>query len=117
MSYRTRAFAAYGTACEWIGCGWNQGTCDVHHINYQEHERYETAIRDAFRVGKTYIAEQLIQEAKTLGFLKYDRKLHQLSKDDRLQNLAVLCPNHHRFVHTKDLGLEILHYIPERKHE
>lgn len=113
--YRADALQAYGTACEWIGCGWNAGSCDAHHIDYQEHQEHEDLIRKFSKLeDKTYYIEAL-KEAKELGYLSYDVKEKQLEKDNTVHNIAVLCPNHHRFVHTLDLGMKLLDYIPERK--
>jgi len=92
MSYVETGRKTYGTSCEWIGCGWDAAPCDVHHINYQAHQ------------------EQEDEERATKGSTSF-----QLPKDGTSKNLAVLCPNHHRFLHRIDLGLKVLDYIPPRK--
>lgn len=92
MTYIEKGHAAYGDKCEWVGCGWDASECDVHHINYQEHQAEEDAARE--RTGAEH---------------------YQLPKDNRTVNLSILCPNHHRYTHHKDLGMTILNYIPERK--
>jgi hypothetical protein len=81
----------YGTKCEWVGCEWDAATTDVHHINYQQHQKLE----DLLRTQK-------------------NNSHFQLAKDDDSKNLAVLCPNHHRYTHSKDIGLKILQFLPER---
>lgn len=82
--YETIGRKCYGTACEFDGCGWSAAPCDVHHINYQEHNRHEVAARE------------------------------QMEKDGSSSNLAVLCPNHHRIVHHIDMGLALLQHILAR---
>lgn len=114
--YRELGIKTYGTKCEFDGCGWDAAPCDVHHINYQEHQEFEEAIRKAIRMGDhVEILAQLLAEARDRGYLSYDRKTGQLAKDNRTTNLSVLCPNHHRYVHTVDMGMDILKHLPPRK--
>jgi hypothetical protein len=91
MNYVEIGHKTYGTKCEWVGCGWDAAQTDVHHINYQQHQAEEDEARGS--KGEHF----------------------QLPKDNNSTNLAVLCPNHHRFVHARDLGMDILKYIPIRK--
>lgn len=91
MTYVQVGHKAYGENCEWIGCGWKSANTDVHHIYYQEHQVLEDEAR------------------KTKG------EHYQLPKSILSKELSVLCPNHHRFVHFKDMGKDILQYIPPRK--
>lgn len=101
MTYSEIAARVYGTKCEWAGCGWDEAGCDVHHIDYQEHQNIENALRAG--VSITY--------PEKFGVLIDG----QLPKNDSSDNLTVLCPNHHRYVHHTDLGLEVLKYIPDRR--
>jgi hypothetical protein len=114
VNYSKIAKEAYGESCEWIGCGWNESDCDVHHINYQLQWDLEKKIRTAHRSADIERARELADIANSKGFGKFDIKTMQLGKDDRLLNLAVLCPNHHRYVHDEDLGFDIFKYIPKR---
>jgi hypothetical protein len=115
MSYVDVAKKTYGASCEFIGCGWNAASCDVHHINYQEQQTTEKALRQFLIHNKMEPFAQLLAHAVDRGFLAFDMKTRQLAKDDRSQNLAVLCPNHHRYLHTVDMGMKILEYIPPRR--
>jgi hypothetical protein len=117
MSYAEKAKETYGTACEWIGCGWNQGTCDTHHIDYQEHQEIEDALRFFLRKNNIESFLAFEKEAVEKGYGRFDKEDNQLSKNDAKENLAVLCPNHHRYVHTNDLGMKLLWYIPKRIEE
>lgn len=114
-NYHDDALAAYGTVCEWVGCGWNVAECDVHHISYQEQQEIEKTIRNAIKIGDMNLFAQLLVKANDMGYLHYDKKTNQLEKDNRVSNLTVLCPNHHRYTHEQDLGKAILSYIPIRK--
>jgi len=114
-SYREIAIEAYGENCEFQGCDWKESNCDVHHINYRDQQAMEKEIRKSKKAMDTARYHILLEYAKFRGFNCFDEKTGQLEKDDSVNNLAVLCPNHHRYVHDKDLGSEILKYIPERK--
>lgn len=100
MHYSEVATRTYGKRCEWIGCGWDEAGCDVHHLDYQEHNTLETSLRRGEE-----------QETGKYGIFIDG----QLPKNDSSDNLSVLCPNHHRFVHHADLGLTVLDYIPPRR--
>ena len=113
--YSDIAKKIYGTICEYQNCGWSDAQCDVHHINYQEQHYFEKKIRKDIKENNQNKANESIIQAKEKGFLFFDYKKMQLSKDDRSNNLTVLCPNHHRFVHSIDMGMDILHRIPKRK--
>lgn len=115
MSYSETARHTYGNKCEWIGCGWNADTCDVHHINYQEQQTLEDALRLAYRTANMSMIALYEKRREEMGFKSYNIRTGQLPKDDDSKNLAVLCPNHHRYLHGKDLGMEVLKYIPARK--
>lgn len=91
IDYRDVGLKAYGSKCEWAGCGWSSAPCDVHHTNYQEHQAQENELRK----------------------VKGDH--YQLPKSVLSKDLSVLCPNHHRYTHDKDLGLGVLKYLPERR--
>jgi hypothetical protein len=106
--------AAYGHKCEFIGCGWDAATCDVHHINYREHQMVEDGLREAYKTGSANMIEFYENRRLEHGFREYNRNTRQLPKDDRVQNLSVLCPNHHRYLHDIDMGMDILQYIPKR---
>jgi hypothetical protein len=110
--YRKTGKKAYGEVCEFDGCGWSDASCDVHHIDYQEQQAMERMIRSERDTIEFY---RLTQFAKEQGWGDYDRSTRQLGKNDDISNLAVLCPNHHRYVHTKDLGLKVLENLPPRK--
>lgn len=113
--YSDDAKKVYGNACEFDGCGWQEASCDVHHINYDEQQGIEVLIRQALKKKDNVKAEQLIKQAKDKGFLSFDKKTMELDKDNRTTNLAVLCPNHHRYTHFKDLKMSILNHLPPRK--
>lgn len=117
MGYAEQGKEAYGTSCEWIGCGWNQGTCDVHHISYQEHQEIENHLRAYYMMNDEESFQEMQEVAYSWGYGAFNKKTRQLPKDDRIENLSVLCPNHHRFVHTQDMGMNIASYIPRRKKE
>lgn len=117
MNYHRNATQTYGEACEWIGCGWHETVCDVHHIDYNAQWAAEQSIRKAFdekRVGD-YVA--FLTAAKQLGYATFNVKDRQLAKNDSVSNLSVLCPNHHRFVHQADMGTGILQFIPPRRQD
>lgn len=114
-SYREIAIEAYGNQCEFEGCDWSESNCDVHHINYRDQQALEKEIRKSKKALDTARYHILLEYARSRGFYTFDEESAQLSKDDSVHNLAVLCPNHHRYVHDKDLGNNILKYIPERK--
>lgn len=113
--YSDIAKKVYGNACEFNGCGWAEASCDVHHINYKEQQKIERKIRTAIRTGDKDKVTELLIYAKSKGFLKFDFSELQLSKNDDPSNLTVLCPNHHRYVHFKDIGMAVLDHIPRRK--
>lgn len=117
MGYSENAKAAYGVTCEWIGCGWNMGWCDVHHLNYQEHQALEDQMRACVKKNDMNTLDALQARALTQGYGYFNFKERQLPKKDGIENLSVLCPNHHRYIHTIDLGLKALIYLPERKEE
>ena len=117
MNYSDYGRSVYGNACEFDECNWNDATCDVHHINYQEQQAIEEKIREYKKDNKLEEKEKLIVVAKKRGFLDYDEKTNQLSKDDRASNLCVLCPNHHRYVHYVDMGKDVLTRIKERRRD
>ena len=54
---------------------------------------------------------------KNLAFcvINFNKETKQLEKNNQSKNLAVLCPNHHRYVHYVDMGVAILNYLPPRK--
>ena len=105
----------YGSKCEFEGCGWEEAKCDVHHINYQEQQDIEKRIREAVRENDVELTNRLILEASKKGFMSFDYKTMELEKDHRSVNLAVLCPNHHRYVHHLDMGMDILKKISQRR--
>lgn len=115
IKYSVLGMQTYGMKCEFDGCGWEDATCDVHHINYQEQQEIEKRIRKTVREDSVELTNQLILEANQKGFLFFDYEKMELSKDHRSTNLAVLCPNHHRYVHHIDMGMAILEKIPPRK--
>jgi hypothetical protein len=112
--YSTIGKRKYGEKCEWKNCGWDDATCDVHHINYEYQQKLENRIREAYKSNKTNIYIELIQIAHDSGFRDFDKKKLQLAKCDMTHNLAVLCPNHHRYVHEHKISMDILKYIPKR---
>lgn len=115
QSYTKDAREVYGESCEFIGCGWNAETCDTHHIDYQEHQALENEMRKALKdEDNTYLAS-LQAQAFARNYGEFNTKTRQLPKNDSTVNLSILCPNHHRYVHGKDLGMRILDYIPVRK--
>jgi hypothetical protein len=75
----------------------------------------EKKVRESHKKGDIESARMWSQVAWSKGFRGFNIKTMQLGKDDRLSNLAVLCPNHHRYVHDKDMGLLLLSLIPERE--
>ena len=113
--YAQTGLETYGKKCEFDGCGWEEATCDVHHINYQEQQDIEKKIRKAVRGNNVELANQLILEANKKGFLFFNYDKMELEKDHRSINLAILCPNHHRYVHHVDMGMSILEKIPPRR--
>lgn len=98
---------AYGAACEL--CGWGKAPCDIHHIDYQEHMILQENIKHSN--GKSRTA--LLELATSLGFERFSNG--RLSKNNNLDNLAVVCPNCHREIHETDMGKEILEYLPPRQ--
>jgi hypothetical protein len=115
MDYAELAKHHYGECCEYESCGWSESVCDVHHINYKLQWDLENKIRDAHKNNDFEQAKMWVDAALSKGFRKFNIKKMQLEKDDRLHNLAVLCPNHHRYVHKEDMGMTILSKIPKRK--
>jgi hypothetical protein len=115
LEYVDKAKKAYGSKCEFENCGWEDAQCDVHHINYKEQQDYEKTIRKAIKEDDVELTNKTIMQANKRGFLFFNYQTMQLTKDDRINNLAVLCPNHHRYVHSLDLGMDILNRIPKRK--
>lgn len=115
--YRKIAIEVYGEACEWIGCGWSAASCDVHHIDYQEQWEYERKLRALFDQGEEAFEEYqaFVKEAHEKGYGFFNSRNRQLHKNDHPSNLTVLCPNHHRYVHTQDLGMKLLSFVPQRK--
>ncbi len=113
--YAILGMQTYGSQCEFGGCGWKEATCDVHHINYQEQQDIEKRIRSSVKESNVELTNQLILEANQKGFLFFDYESMDLEKDHRSINLAILCPNHHRYVHHIDMGMDILKKIPPRK--
>jgi hypothetical protein len=107
MSYREIGLNVYGDHCEI--CGY--GIVEVHHIDYKLHNDYERVLRKKVKANQN--VESILENAKQEGFLEWSG--HQLSKDDRSINLAVLCPNCHAMVHKADIGLALLKLLPERK--
>lgn len=105
--YRRLGLETYGDKCEI--CGFS--IVEVHHIDYQEHQEVEDYIR--YLSKNNHDVSKLVEEAKELGYLNWDG--HQLSKDDRSENLAVLCPNCHRFIHRLNVGKKILRVLDKRK--
>jgi hypothetical protein len=115
MSYSRDGKNAYGELCEWIGCGWNQATCDTHHIDYEVHQEIENNIRAYYMMEDDEHFEYMLDLARRLGYGEYNQKTRQLPKNDSISNLAILCPNHHRYVHHHNLSMDLLEYIPRRK--
>lgn len=115
MSYSEKAKKSYGKVCEFDGCGWSL-SCDVHHINYQEIEALESRYQDAMHMKWFEKMDELTEIAKEKGFSHFDLR-GNLKKDDRLNNLTVVCPNHHRYIHHYDMGISVLSHIPNRKSE
>lgn len=105
--YRETGLSTYGDRCEI--CGFH--IVEVHHIDYQEHQKVENKIRTA--VKKKQNITKLLEEAADLGYLYWDG--NQLSKDNRSTNLSVLCPNCHTLVHRIDAGMKLKGAIPPRK--
>lgn len=114
QGYSLTGRETYGHACEFVGCGWDTAICDVHHINYKEQQMVEQGIREALKSGSKNMLDFYENRRKEFGFGEFNKKTNQLPKDDRAKNLTVLCPNHHRYVHTVDMGMDILKYIPKR---
>jgi hypothetical protein len=115
MEYSDLGRKTYGEKCEFDSCGWDTAACDVHHIGYQEQQDFEKRIRAAYKAKDTNTFTTLKSKARSAGYLDYDAFAGQLEKDNRSHNLSVLCPNHHRYVHHVDMGMEILNHIPTRK--
>lgn len=115
MEYNELGKKVYGRVCEFDGCGWDLATCDVHHISYKEQQEYEKLLRHFYKNNDLDSFKMTLYNAKSEGFNHFNSVTLQLTKDDRSTNLCVLCPNHHRYVHHFDIGLDILNYIPERK--
>ncbi len=113
-SYSEIATKTYGISCEFNNCGWDEATCDVHHINYQEQHEVEKLLRYLVKVSDMEGYKSALMKAREKGFSAFNTITLQLDKDNRSINLCVLCPNHHRYVHHKDLGMEILNYLPPR---
>jgi hypothetical protein len=107
--YRDAAIEKYGHACEICG----HSIVEVHHINYQEHGNIEKQIRAAEKSGNKNAISSLIENAKYMGFVEY--KNGQLSKDDHVGNLSVLCGNCHSLIHLMDVGLKLLKALKGRK--
>lgn len=109
MNYAALAKKIYGEACEL--CGWSRASCDAHHIDYQEHLAHERAMRQA--IGNPAVLERLQQEAfaQGWGYFAHGR----LPKNDNPRNLAVLCPNCHRWVHDFNIGKDLLDMLPPRR--
>lgn len=105
--YREAGILTYGDRCEL--CGYS--IIEVHHLNYQEHQKMENKIREAFKAGKDITG--LLQEAAKQGFLQWDG--YQLEKDNRSTSLSVLCPNCHTLIHRIDCGMKLLGALTPRK--
>ena len=113
MGYRKLARNLYGTNCEL--CGWGKATCDVHHIDYQEHWSFEKDLRKFDDEGRTEEFNELQKMALLSGYSMYNTNTRQLPKNDGPVNLAVLCPNCHRELHHFDLGIRVLKSLPPRQ--
>jgi hypothetical protein len=103
MDYRQAGLETYGHKCEI--CGYS--IVEVHHINYQEHQAIENKLR------KTDNPESLLEKAREMNFTDWDG--HQLSKDNRSTNLAVLCGNCHSLIHRLDVGMNLIKVLDRRK--
>lgn len=112
IDYRELGLQTYGNKCEICG----HSAVEVHHISYQEHNEIENQLRFAVKnkADSDYI-EKLKIQANGQGYLNWDSKTKQLSKDDRSFNLSVLCGNCHTTMHKLDVGMKILNILPERK--
>lgn len=115
MHYSEKGKKTYGIGCEFDDCGWDV-CCDVHHVNYQEIEVLENAYQDAMHLKLFEKMDHLTHLAFEKGFGTFDLR-GNLKKDDRVQNLMVVCPNHHRYIHHYDLGLLALKHVKKRIRE
>jgi hypothetical protein len=107
MGYREDGLATYGDKCEIC----TYAITEVHHIDYQEHQEVEDYLRYLSKHGNNIT--NLVKEAKEQGYLYWDG--HQLSKDDRSTNLAVLCSNCHSLIHRMDVGKKLLKVLNKRR--
>jgi len=113
MGYADIAKKVYGRKCEI--CGWGKASPDVHHIDYQEHTDFEKGIRIAQKYNQTEVYDQLCKLALERGYGHYNPTTRNLPKNDRPENLSVLCPNCHREVHFFDYGMKLLDVLPPRR--
>jgi hypothetical protein len=105
-NYRKSALRTYGEACEICG---HRTSLEIHHIDYQEHQKMEDTIRSY--EGDALQAEMILK-AKDRGYDEY--KNGQLSKNDDTGNASVLCGNCHSFLHLVDYGKLLLNAIKPR---
>jgi hypothetical protein len=104
--YREVGLATYGNKCEICG----HSSVEVHHIDYQEHQRAEDEIRLVLRRGG--VITHLLEKAKLRGWLTWDGR--QLGKNDSSTNLSVLCGNCHTLIHKIDVGMKLLNALTKR---
>jgi predicted HNH restriction endonuclease len=107
-NYRKSALRTYGEACEICG---HRTSLEIHHIDYQEHQKIENKLKDLYRMDGMGFSK-LMEEAKKQGYDEF--RNGQLSKNDDTGNLAVLCGNCHSFLHLVDYGKLLLNAIKPR---
>ena len=110
--YHDSAIETYGDSCEICG---HRMCLEVHHLDYQEHQEIEDRIRIADTDKKKKGLPELLKEAKEKNYLEYHS--NQLSKNDSVKNLSVLCGNCHKFIHKIDCGQLLLKALKDRKED
>lgn len=108
-NYRDYGIETYGNKCEICG----HGVVEVHHIGYQEQQEFEREVRKVAKSNNNSLLKTKLSKGKESGFMTWDG--HQLGKDDRTTNLAVLCPTCHTLMHKLDVGMKILKVLPPRR--
>jgi hypothetical protein len=106
-NYRKSALRTYGEACEICG---HRTSLEIHHIDYQEHQRWEDKLKRMEKDGLPLTTT--LEMAKVQGYDEY--KNGQLSKNDDTGNTSVLCGNCHSFLHLVDYGKLLLNAIKPR---
>lgn len=110
--YRKAALRTYGESCELCG---HRTSLEVHHIDYQEHQKMENELRTMVKLNadnRDYLNQ--LEEAKKQGYDYFDKKISQLSKNDDTVNTSVLCGNCHSLCHLIDYGKNILKALKPR---